>query len=75
MPFSTIVARIDADDKRNFKAFCASVGLNASIAINLFVKTVLRENRIPFNISGKSKMQNEQKLATDSINPSEVNNA
>ncbi len=53
MPFSTIVARVDADDKRNFNAFCASVGLNASIAVNLFIKTVLRENRIPFNISGK----------------------
>ena len=75
MPFSTIVARIDADDKRNFNAFCASVGLNASIAINLFVKTVLRENRIPFNISGKSEMLHEQKLVTDNINPSEVNNA
>jgi DNA-damage-inducible protein J len=52
---STIVARVDADDKRNFNAFCSSVGLNASIAVNLFIKTVLRENRIPFNISGKSE--------------------
>ncbi len=55
MPFSTIVARVDADDKRNFNAFCASVGLNASIAVNLFIKTVLRENRIPFDISGISE--------------------
>lgn len=55
MPFSIIVARIDADDKLNFNAFCSAVGLNPSIAINLFVKTVLRENRIPFNISGKSE--------------------
>ena len=55
MPVSTIVARVDADDKRNFNAFCSSVGLNASVAVNLFVKTVLRENRIPFNISGNSE--------------------
>ena len=75
MSFSTIVARVDTDDKRNFNAFCDSVGLNASVAINLFIKTVLRENRIPFNISGKSELQNEQKFATDNINPSEVNNA
>ncbi|MDC7290030.1 type II toxin-antitoxin system RelB/DinJ family antitoxin [Blautia schinkii] len=27
------------------------VGLNTSTAINLFVKTVLRENRIPFEIT------------------------
>ena len=55
MPVSTIVARVDADDKRNFNAFCSSVGLNASVAVNLFVKTVLRENRISFNISGNSE--------------------
>ena len=75
MSFSTIVARVNSDDKRNFNAFCNSVGLNTSVVINLFIKTVLRENRIPFNISGKNEVQNEQKFATDSINPSEVNNA
>ena len=68
MPFSTIVARIDADDKRNFNAFCASVGLNASIAINLFIKTVLRENRIPFNISGKSEVLNDTSDITHEVN-------
>ncbi len=51
MALSTITARIDAADKINFDNFCASVGLNTSIAINLFVKAVLRERRIPFEIS------------------------
>ena len=46
MLVSTIVARIDADDKFNF---------NASVAVNLFIKTVLREKRILFNISGKTE--------------------
>ena len=53
MSITTVIARFDADDKRNFNAFCSSVNLNASVAINLFIKTVLRENRIPFDISGK----------------------
>ncbi|MDE7046596.1 MAG: type II toxin-antitoxin system RelB/DinJ family antitoxin, partial [Lachnospiraceae bacterium] len=30
---------------------CSNVGLNTSTAINLFVKAVLRENRIPFEIA------------------------
>ena len=51
MALSTITARVDALDKKSFDAFCASVGLNASTAINLFVKAVLRERRIPFAIS------------------------
>ncbi len=50
MSLATITARIDRGDKVNFDAFCTSVGLNASTAINLFVKTVLRERRIPFEI-------------------------
>ena len=47
---STISARIDSKDKSDFDKFCNNVGLSASTAINLFVKAVLRENRIPFDI-------------------------
>lgn len=51
MAQSTISARIDAKDKTDFDNFCNKVGLNASTAINLFIKAVLREKRIPFEIS------------------------
>lgn len=51
MALATISARIDEMDKVNFDSFCSNVGLNTSTAINLFVKAVLRENRIPFAIS------------------------
>lgn len=50
MSQATITARVDEDDKARFDTFCSSVGLNTSTAINLFVKAVLRENRIPFEI-------------------------
>lgn len=51
MAQSTISARIDSKDKHDFDRFCNNVGLSASTAINLFVKAVLRENRIPFDIA------------------------
>lgn len=51
MAQATLTARVDAADKINFDAFCSNVGLNTSTAINLFVKAVLRENRIPFEIT------------------------
>lgn len=51
MPVSTIITKVDEDDKRNFSEFCSSVGLNVSSAINIFIKTVIREKRIPFMIS------------------------
>lgn len=54
MTQATITARVDANDKINFDTFCSNVGLNTSTAINLFVKAVLRENRIPFEITQAS---------------------
>ena len=50
MALSTLTARVDEKDKRDFDAFCSSVGLTSSAAINLYVKAVLRERRIPFEI-------------------------
>jgi len=51
MALATLTARVDEKDKANFDTFCSNVGLNTSTAINLFVKAVLRENRIPFEIT------------------------
>ncbi len=51
MALTTLTARVDPKDKADFDAFCSNVGLNTSTAINLFVKAVLRENRIPFEIT------------------------
>lgn len=51
MALKTLTARVDETDKANFDTFCSNVGLNTSTAINLFVKAVLRENRIPFEIT------------------------
>lgn len=51
MALATITARVDAQDKAAFDAFCSQVGLNTSMAMNLFVKAVLREKRIPFEIA------------------------
>lgn len=54
MSLSTLTARVDSQDKIDFDSFCSSAGLNTSVAINLFVKAVLRENRIPFEIAQSS---------------------
>ena len=51
MPQATVTARVDKKDKKEFDEFCSDVGLNTSTAINLYIKTVLREKRIPFDIS------------------------
>ena len=47
---ATIIARVNSKDKALFDAFCASVGLSASSAINMFIKATIREGEIPFKI-------------------------
>jgi DNA-damage-inducible protein J len=43
--------RMDEELKTNFENFCKSVGMNISVAINMFVSKVVNEQRIPFEIS------------------------
>lgn len=54
MALTTISARIDEQDKVKFDEFCSSVGLNTSTAINIFIKAVLREKKIPFTITSEA---------------------
>ena len=54
MAVSTIEAHVDEMDKARFNAFCSDVGIDTSSALNLFIKAVIRENRIPFAISRES---------------------
>ena len=51
MALTTLTSRVEESDKMLFISFCDSVGLTTSAAINLFVKAVNREHRIPFEIS------------------------
>lgn len=51
MSQAIITARVDSQDKTDFDAFCSNVGISASTAVNMFVKAVLREKRIPFEIA------------------------
>ena len=51
MEQATLRIRMDADLKRQFDDFCEEVGMNASVAVNLFAKAVVREGKIPFDIA------------------------
>lgn len=47
---ATITTRVNSDDKALFDAFCDSVGITPSSAINMFIKATIREGEIPFKI-------------------------
>lgn len=53
MAQSILSVRMDENLKKEFDEFCSEVGLNSSVAVNLFVRTVVREKRIPFEITNQ----------------------
>ena len=50
----TLNVRVDANDKKSFEKFCSSVGMNVSTAINMFIKAVLREQKLPFEVKANT---------------------
>lgn len=51
MAQSNICIRMDENLKKQFDYLCNELGLTMSTAINMFVKAVVRENRIPLDLS------------------------
>ena len=51
MAQTNINIRMDADLKQQFDHLCNELGLNMSTAFNIFAKTMVRQQRIPFEIS------------------------
>ena len=50
MAQANLSVRVDELDKKNFEMFCNETGMNVSVAINMFIKSVLREHKLPFEI-------------------------
>ena len=49
--------RVDEQLKRNFDILCDQFGLSNSAALNLFIKAVVRERRIPFEIKADTETE------------------
>jgi DNA-damage-inducible protein J len=51
MAQTSVNIRMDETVKRQFDDVCNDLGLNMSSAFNVFAKTVVRQKRIPFELS------------------------
>ena len=51
MAQATLSIRVDSEDKKRFETFCSETGMNVSVAVNMFMKKVIREQKIPFEIN------------------------
>ena len=52
---TNITIRLDNNDKIEFARICEKIGLSVSAAFNVFVKTVIKEERIPFELSARGR--------------------
>lgn len=55
MAQATFSIRMDEKLKKEFDALCNEFGMNATTAFNIFARTVVREKKIPFEISAEPK--------------------
>mgnify|MGYP002626214346 FL=1 len=51
MALVTLTSRVEEADKASFEDFCSAVGLTVSTAVNMYVKVVVRDRKLPFEIS------------------------
>lgn len=70
MAQAMLSVRLDSDDKKGFEEFCEQTGMNVSVAINMFIKSVLREQKLPFEVKADpfysaANMRRLKKAASD----------
>ena len=54
---TTLSFRINEDVKKEFEKTCEAMGLSASDALNIFVKKVIHEQCIPFEVKAKKNFK------------------
>ncbi|MBO6218184.1 MAG: type II toxin-antitoxin system RelB/DinJ family antitoxin [Treponema sp.] len=62
--------RMDAEEKNSFEDVCGQLGLTITTAFKMFAKKVVRERRIPFDLSldpfySESNMEHLKKIIDD----------
>lgn len=70
MAQTNLSVRVDEKDKKSFEMFCNETGMNVSVAINMFIKSVLREHKLPFEIKvdpfySENNIKYLEKIITD----------
>ena len=61
MSQSAYTIRLDSDLKNRFDTLCEGFGMSASTAFNIFVRTVVRKRKIPFEIEMSEKDERFEK--------------
>lgn len=61
---ATLNIRLDDETHDEFTKFCETVGMSASTLFSVFAKTIVREQKIPFEISATAKSEERPNRTT-----------
>ena len=72
MAQTAFTVRMDADIKKRFDELCTDFGMSANTAFNVFARTVVKQERIPFEVETERELEirknvKEWKELVDSI--------
>ena len=62
MAQATFSVRMDDQLKKQFDSICNEFGMTTSTAFNIFARTVVRERKIPFEISAPEEKYSPEKV-------------
>jgi len=62
MATTNLTVRVDENTKKEFDFFCENVGINATSAVNMFIKTVIRTRTLPFIITDTAAEEQSNKV-------------
>lgn len=67
MSQSMVNIRMDSDLKKGVEAACADMGLSMTTLFTIFAKKVVRERRIPFEVSGELPREQAFQIFMDGV--------
>ena len=60
MAQTAFTVRMDSDTKQRFDELCKDFGMSANTAFNVFARTVVKQQRIPFEVESERERQKRE---------------
>ena len=60
MAQTAFTVRMDSDTKKRFDELCKDFGMSANTAFNVFARTVVKQERIPFEVESERELEQQR---------------
>lgn len=60
MAQTAFTVRMDSDTKKKFDEICKDFGMSSNTALNVFARTVVKQERIPFEVESQRITENKE---------------